>query len=279
MPRQAGKRGAILRIREDAPFFEDYIHDEEALATAPLDVDHVSDVSAFYMYANGPDPSAPPAIASTGIGDCTGVAGAEFFNVAGAFSGVYPGGVHFPTANVVSAYSGYGGYVLGNESTDNGADLPTAAAWFTKNALVDDQGHPHQLAGWGQIRDATNPWTLRRAVNLFGAVYMGFCLPDNAMSEFEAGQPFTDLSGPADQNEGHCMLYSYSDLTSWSESPDSASGELITWAAKQGVSPDWNAKYAFQALVLVTQDYVRKNGMTVQGLSLAQMLSDSQDVS
>jgi hypothetical protein len=280
MTRQAGKRGAILEpLRTDLPVFEDYITDKEALPAAPLDVDHVTDVSAFYMYANGPDPSAPPAIAATGIGNCPYAAGAEYFNVTSAFSGIYPGGVHFPTATVVSAYSAGTGYVLGNEATDQGSTLTAAAAWFTANPLVDEKGRPHQLAGWSQIRDFADPWTLRRVINLGGAVYMGYCLPDNAMDAFESGQPFTDLSEAPDQNEGHCMLYSYSDLASWLSSPDTASGKDITWGAAQPLSPAWNSKYGFQALFLVTQDYVAKNGLTVQGYNLAQMLADSKDAS
>jgi hypothetical protein len=281
MSRTHGKRGAILsdvsKLR--GPIFEDYITDKESLPDVPVDVDHITGVKAFYMYANGPDPTAAPEIAQDGIGDCTFAALAEFYNVASAYSGTYPGGVHFPTMNVVTGYSSCSGYVLGQENTDNGCELPSVAAWATKTALVDDQSRSHQLAGWGQIKDPSNPWTLRRAINLFGAVYMGFTMPDDAMNEFDDEQPFTDISAAPDPNEGHCMLYASSKLATYQESPLDPTGQLITWGSVQDVSPVWNTKYSFQALVLVTQDYVDKNGTTVQGLSLQQMLSDSQDVS
>jgi hypothetical protein len=277
MTRQHGNRGAILK-RPVGPFFEDYITDHEALPTAPLDVDHVTDVSHFYMYANGPDPSAPTVIAPTGVSNCTCVGAAEFFNVTSAFSGIHPGGVHFMTMNVIMLYEAFG-YVLGQPNTDNGAELTQVAAYLTNHNLIDDQGRPHQLAGWAQLEDPTNPWTLRRVINLFGAVYMGYCLPDSAMQDFNDEQAWTNLSDPADPNEGHCMLYSYSDLQRWTESADTASGKDITWGASQGLSPNWNSKYGYQALALVTNDYITKNGTTVQGLNLAQMLSDSKDVS
>jgi hypothetical protein len=277
MTRTPGNRGALLEAPR-GPYFEDYVTDSEALPAAPMDVDHVSDVTAWFMYSNGPDPSAPPQIASTGIGDCTFAALGELFNVTSAFSGVYPGGVHFPTATIVTGYSSCTGYVLGNPNTDNGAALTAVANWAMNNPLVDDQGNSHELAGWCQFRNPDDSWMLRRAVNLFGAVYMGYCLPDGAMDEFANEEPFADLSEPADPNEGHCMLYAFSDLTTWAEETTDVSGKLITWGAAQGVSPAWNSKYSFQALVLVTKDYIRKNGTTVQGLNLAQLLADSRDV-
>jgi hypothetical protein len=272
--KQSGKRGAILAT-PTGPFFESFITDHEALPTAPLDLDHVTDVNQFYMYANGPDPSAPSQIAQTGIGNCTCAGAAEGFSICCAFSGIFPGGVHFPTMNVISLYERFG-YKLGDQSTDNGAQLTQVAASLVQQGVVDDQGHNHQLAGWSQLQNPTNPWTLRRAINMFGFVYMGYCLPDDAMQEFENGQQFTDTSSPADPNEGHCMIYSYSDLTSWNESLDSASGKVVTWADAQGLSPAWNSKYGYQALVLVTQDYIAKNGTTIQGYDLEQMLHESQ---
>jgi hypothetical protein len=272
-----GKRGAVLRT-PTGPFFEDSITDHEALPSAPLDVDHVTDVRAFYMYANGPDISAPGVIAKTGIGNCTCAGAAEYFNIASAFSGIYPGGVHFTTNTVIGLYERFG-YILGDESTDNGAELTQVAASLVKLPIIDDQGHSHQLAGWSQLRDPTNPWTLRRGINMFGAVYMGYCMPDNAMEDFDEEEPFIDTSPSADPNEGHCMIYSFSDLASWVESPTTASGKVVTWGVAQGLSPDWNSKYAYQALVLVTQDYIAKNGTTIQGFDLEQMLHESQEVS
>lgn len=277
MTRSPGNRGARLEA-PSGPFWEDYITDFDALPAAPLDVDHVSDVAHWYMYANGPDPSAPPQIASTGIGNCTFCGLAECYNVTSAFSGIYPGGVHFPTATVVTGYSDCTGYVLGDPSTDNGASLTAVANWAMNNPLVDEQGRSHQLVGWCQFRNPRDSWMLRRAVNLTGAVYMGYCLPDGAMGEFADGEPFSDLSEPADPNEGHCMLDVYSDLSTWAEATADVSGKLITWGAAQGVSPAWNSKYTYQALVLITKDYIRKNGTTVQGLNLAQLLADSRDV-
>ena len=69
------KKGAIPPDpRVVIPKLEDYI-DVSSLAgglpAAPGIIDRESKVKAWPMYANGPDPAAPPAIASTGVGDCT----------------------------------------------------------------------------------------------------------------------------------------------------------------------------------------------------------------
>ena len=68
------KKGAIPPDpRVVIPKLEDYI-DVSSLAgrlpAAPGIIDRESKVKAWPMHANGPDP-APPAIASTGVGDCT----------------------------------------------------------------------------------------------------------------------------------------------------------------------------------------------------------------
>jgi hypothetical protein len=67
------KKGAIPPDpRVVIPMLEDYI-DVSSLAgglpAAPGVIDRESKVKAWPMYANGPDPAAPPAIASTGVGD------------------------------------------------------------------------------------------------------------------------------------------------------------------------------------------------------------------
>jgi hypothetical protein len=54
-----------------------------------------SKVKAWPMYANGPDPAAPPVIASTGVGDGTCAGIAHFLAAVTAYSGDVPGGVMF----------------------------------------------------------------------------------------------------------------------------------------------------------------------------------------
>ena len=85
------KKGAIPPDpRVVIPKLEDYI-DVASLAgglpAAPGIIDRESKVKAWPMYANGPDPAAPPAIASTGVGDCTCAGIAHFLAAVTAFSG------------------------------------------------------------------------------------------------------------------------------------------------------------------------------------------------
>ena len=91
------KKGAIpLDPQIVIPGIEDHIHDSSpagglpAAPAAPGVIDRESKVKAWPMYANGPDPAAPSAIASTGVGDCT-CAGIAHFLAANTFGGVYLG--------------------------------------------------------------------------------------------------------------------------------------------------------------------------------------------
>jgi hypothetical protein len=54
-----------------------------------------SKVKAWPMYANRPDPAAPPVIASSGVGDCTCAGIAHFLAAVTAYSGDVPGGEKF----------------------------------------------------------------------------------------------------------------------------------------------------------------------------------------
>src|SRR5271168_1950196 len=69
------KKGALPPDpRVVIPKIEDYLDVSSlisGLPAAPGIIDRESKVKAWPMYANGPDPAAPPVIASTGVGDCT----------------------------------------------------------------------------------------------------------------------------------------------------------------------------------------------------------------
>jgi hypothetical protein len=70
-----GKKGAVPPDpRVVIPKLEDYIDVSalgKGLPAAPGVIDRESRVTSWPMYANGPDPGAPPVIAADGVGDCT----------------------------------------------------------------------------------------------------------------------------------------------------------------------------------------------------------------
>ena len=193
------KKGAIPPDpRVVIPKIEDYI-DVSSLAgglpAAPGIIDRESKVKAWPMYANGPDPAAPPAIASTGVGDCTCAGIAHFLAAVTAFSGDVPGGVMFTDDAILGMYEAVGGYVLGNPATDNGCMLQAVCQYMVTTGLADMAGKVHKLAGYFAIGGYTNLELLKQVANTFGGVYLGVAVSDAADQQFSEGLPWTLRQG------------------------------------------------------------------------------------
>ena len=276
------KKGALPHDpRIVIPKLEDYI-DVRALADglpgAPGIVDRESKVKSWPMYANGPDPDAPAAIASSGVGDCTCAGIGHFLAAVTAFSGQVPGGAMFTDDAIVGMYSAISGYQLGNAQTDTGCMLQAVAQYMVNTGLTDTAGKPHKLAGYFAIGGFTDLGLLKQVANTFGGVYIGIAVSDSDMSAFDAGQPWT-LPAPG-ANVGpngidHCVILQYSAFGVAGIGNDET---VITWGQEQRVNQHWAVTNIGQAMGLITEDWISANGTTINGQSLAQLITDSQSV-
>jgi hypothetical protein len=276
------KKGALpANPRVVIPTLEDYI-DVSALGrglpAAPGVIDRESKVSEWPMYANGPDPNAPPVIAADGIGDCCCAGIAHFLAAATAYSGKHPGGVMFTDKAVIDMYSAISGYQLGNPSTDVGCQLQSVTEYMVTTGLADTAGKVHKFAGYFAIGDYTNLALLKQVANTFGGVYLGVYVSDETSNQYLNGQPWT-LARPA-ANVGpygidHCVVLQYSAFDVVGVADDQT---VITWGIEQKINQAWAVTYIGQALGLITEDWVAANGTTVNGQSLAQLIADSKDV-
>jgi hypothetical protein len=276
------KKGAIPPDpRVVIPKIEDYI-DVTSLAVglpaAPGVIDRESKVKAWPMYANGPDPAAPPAIASTGVGDCTCAGIAHFLAAVTAFSGDVPGGVMFSDDAILGMYEAVGGYVLGNPATDNGCMLQAVCQYMVTTGLPDVVGKVHKLAGYFAIGGYTNLELLKRVANTFGGVYLGVAVSDAADQQFSEGLPWTlAKAGPNVGPDGidHCVVLQYSAFGVTGIGDDQT---VITWGIEQKINQAWAVTNIGQAIGLITQDWIAKNGTSLNGQSLAQLIADSRSV-
>jgi len=120
------------------------------------------------------------------IGMATANAGAEF---------------HATPAQIVADYSTIGGYVPGDPSTDNGCDEATALAYWAQNGLADGS----KLTGWLALNPADQQ-EIKSALYLFGNLYFGLELPDAWIAPFPSSNGYDWADGPADPNNGHCVM-------------------------------------------------------------------------
>jgi len=276
------KKGALPPDpRVVIPTIEDYVDVSSltgGLPAAPGIIDRESKVKAWPMYANGPDPAAPPAIASTGVGDCTCAGIGHFLAAVTAFSGDVPGGVMFTDDAILRLYEAVGGYVLGDPATDNGCMLQAVCQYMDSTGLADIAGRVHKLAGYFAIGGYTNLELLKQVANTFGGVYLGVFVSDETSTQYLNGQPWS-LPAPA-ANVGpdgidHCVVLEYSAFGVTGIADDQT---VITWGIEQKINQAWALTYVGQAMGLITEDWIAANGTSVNGQSLSQLIADSRDV-
>lgn len=218
-------------------FMDDYFTAETA-DLPPFNPSASYKVPSWPMYLNGPDPAAPPQIRS-GIGCCTG---SYIGHAVQAVTASYGAEVTMGDPDILAAYSGYGGYVLGDPSTDNGATLQAMLAYWRKTGVTvgGDTAHPVLLAAFGELRSRT-PANLNIALQVARTVCLGVNFPDSAMAQFQAGEPFTPVAGAAIDG-GHCM-----GLQAFTPGIDEL--HPTTWGQLWSMSKAWNARYTEEAWI------------------------------
>lgn len=167
------------------------------------------------------------------LGDC---AIAMMFHAAAVFTGNATGQpYHAALADVVKAYSAVGGYVPGDESTDNGCVLTDVFKYWQQTGLPNGE----KILGAVSINAASFSDVLAAAY-LFENLCFGVGLPDAWISPFPSASGFTwDHTGASDPNNGHAFL----GLAGVASGP-SAGIEIDTWGLLGRATPDAIAAYA-----------------------------------
>ena len=204
------------------------------------------------------------------LGDCV-IAGIA--HVDGVLTGNVGDAATFTDQQITVLYSAIGGYVPGDDSTDNGCDEQTALNYFQQHGLLPDGSHKAQA--WVSV-DGSNTTECMTALWLFENLFFGIELPDAWVSPFPSNPGFTwDVAGDADPSNGHCVTgfaYDAAGVTidSW--------GMLgkITWAAI--------AKYASTAgsgelYTILSQDAISKATQKApNGFDATQLAADIESM-
>jgi len=107
--------------------------------------------------------------------------------------------------------------------------------------------------------------TIRQAVDLFGAVYVGIQVPANAQRQFADGEPWTLVPGWKSQpiEGGHAVPFLGYDAT-WCYA--------VTWGAVQRVAWDWWESYGDEAWAILPQEFAQVG--TVNGIDVSALQAD-----
>jgi hypothetical protein len=168
---------------------------------------------------------------------------------------------------LITDYSAIGGYVPGDDSTDQGCDEPTALNYWVQNGFANGT----RPLGWVSV-DATNVDELRSALYLFENLYFGAELPDAWVHPMPDASGFEwGAAGPPVPDNGHCVIgvgYTERGVTidTW--------GLLgtVTWdALSQYFTPSANGA----AYVLLTPDQLAAGQTrTPNGIDWASLIAD-----
>jgi hypothetical protein len=263
--RQAGKYGRLpFDPGRRRLILERYLRPRERMTAGGLppvplteDVDRASEVAAWPMYLNDQ------------LGDCT-IAGMG--HVYGALWQYGSGTEAMFTDDMIRrVYSRVGGYVPGEPDTDNGCNMQDVLADQHVHGIADVHGRRHKVAGYAALGNPQDLDLLGQVLSVFGTIYVGCNVQQQMEDEFGAGQPWT-WDPAAATIGGHAIC-----LQRRRGSGD-APLDYVTWGALQPATTGFQSGAVEEAWAVVSEDWVQKNGTTVTGLDLQQLLADMADV-
>ena len=246
-----------------APVIEDYLRPHpvtgglEQVANSE-DVDRATQVSSWPMYRND------------AVGDCTVAAMGHAFTAMEVYAGKPE--TLFDDSEIIRAYSAVSGYDPNTGANDNGAQMQDVLAYMRSDGMTDVAGKTHTVTAYAALGKPWSPRLLSQCLATFGAVYFGFRCPQSALDQFGQGpwlyEPDSPIIG------GHA-------ITLHRRKPyGSQVGvfDFSTWGALQWATIPFIAHLTDEAWVFITDDWIEANGSTVDGLSLAQLISDMRYV-
>lgn len=245
-----GKKAAVPDAR-DLKFAT--FRDTAALPKVPTRFGHGSMFRDWGMNGNGPDNTVENGY--QGAGDCVFAGAAHetrLWNRLGGHSVTITG------HESIADYSAVTGYVIGDDSTDQGTDVREALKYRQKTGIVDSKGVRHKIGAYVAL-EAGNWPQLMEAAYIFGAVGIGFEFPDSAMDQFDQGQPWTVVAG-ANIDGGH-----YTPIVGRLAA---ANGAAVTWARTQRIMQPFYSEYCDEAWCMVSLEELRA-GRNERGFDFA----------
>jgi hypothetical protein len=214
-------------------------------AVAPAVVDFASEVISWPMYGNDT------------IGDCTCACVGHQIQAWTRYTGAE---VDVPEDEIIQLYSAVSGYDPSTGANDNGANVQDVLTYWRQSG-VPVAGH--KILAFAQLKDLSK---IHDALWMFGSVYLGINFPQSAMDQFNADQPW-DVSGDGTIVGGHAIPVQYAGT-------GACPYQVVTWAKLQGMTQAFLDTYCEEAWIIITDDWLDKNGHTPEGLDLAQLGAD-----
>lgn len=153
----------------------------------------------------------------------------------------HTGAIVIPTdQQILEAYADLTGYDPVTGANDNGAAMTDVNEYFRIKGIAGKK-----ILGSLEF-DTSNDIHLKQVIYLFGAADIGINLPNSAMDQFNAGQPWDVVDPDGGIDGGHDVPYFGM----------GAAGETgLTWAKLQSTGTSWRLKYWEEGYGLISDDW------------------------
>jgi hypothetical protein len=159
-------------------------------------------------------------------------------------------------AALLKGYTDVTGFNPNDPSTDNGTVIADALSYWQKTGVGADK-----ILAYAFV--SKSPTNYYDAIDLFGFIHVGINFPRYAMDRFNQGRDWTP-AGPGEDaaiEGGHAIHIAGYDS-------NSNTFLVVTWGRLIHATWDFLSAYADEAWVVITQDWISKNGTTPTGLDL-----------
>jgi hypothetical protein len=170
----------------------------------------------------------------------------------------------FTADSVVAEYSKVTGYIPGVPATDQGTDMSKAASYRRKVGLLDAAGDVHKIKAYAEI-PIGNVDLLIKATYLFGAVGLGVQIPQSAIDQFDARQPWVPVQGSRNLGGHYVMLCGRNSR---------GFPMVVTWGRLQAVSAGFIEQYMDEAICYFSREYLTATGKTPELVDEARLDAD-----
>lgn len=169
----------------------------------------------------------------------------------------------FSDATAIAAYSAIGGYVPGDDSTDNGLDMAMAASYRRKTGIADTKGVAHKIDAYLQM-DPKNVDVLMQATYVFGAIGIGVNLPKSAEGQFDSHQPWTVVRNSQILGGHYVSLVGRN---------SHGMPLVVTWGRLQACEPNWIRTYCDEAIAYLSLENLDAKGLSPEGYDRPRLLA------
>ncbi len=117
--------------------------------------------------------------------------------------------------------------------------------------------------------DPANILHVKQSIWLFGGCYIGFSVPQSAMDQNRAGQPWTVVTSDGGIVGGHAVWCDdYTDAGLWCK----------TWGGRQFMTWDFFGRYTDESHALLSPDWLNSKNVAPNSVDFATLQADLQGV-